>query len=98
MKFRHKPTVIDAVKFRPGMETGIDEFVQEGREPWDRTTVEYPYIIHNYQKIRINFGDWLVTESDGNKYAMTNSMLKKYFDVITDEVDLKLSRIFNISE
>lgn len=97
MKYRTKPNVIDAVKFRSGMEDGIDEIEVEGREPWDRTTAYYPYIRYNYRKIQIDFGDWVITEQDGNKYSMKDSEFKKKFEAITDEVDLKLSSIFEIS-
>jgi hypothetical protein len=95
MKLKRKPSVVNAVRFRRGMETGIVTKVHEGREPWDRTTVEYPYIMYKYQKLFINFGDWLITEQDGTQYAMTDADVKKYFDEITDEVELKLSRLLD---
>jgi hypothetical protein len=86
MKFRRKPIVVDAVVFRPGMENGIHKQWVEGREPWEGHTAEHPYIMHKYKKIWIDFGDILITEKDGTKYAMTEKEFKKYFEKVTDEV------------
>lgn len=81
--------------FKPGMEDDIYEYGHEGREPWDRCMIQCPYIWHRHQKIWINYGDWLITERDGTKYAMTEKEFKKHFEEIKDEVDLKLSALLD---
>jgi hypothetical protein len=93
MRYKHKPIVVEAAIFRPGMETGIHTSERIGREPWDTCTVESPYIMHNYKKIWINFGDVLITEKDGTKYAISRKDFKKYFEKITDENELKLDAL-----
>ncbi|MDD2299255.1 MAG: hypothetical protein PHN69_07310 [Candidatus Pacebacteria bacterium] len=93
-----RPLMVDAEIFRPGMESGIYKHWVEGREPWDSYEAEDPYIMINYRKVFLRYGDWIVTYPKGRKEVMTDSEFNNKFKKITDEVDRKLSSIFDLSE
>jgi hypothetical protein len=106
MKFKHKPTVVNGVQFKLGMEDGWLEVGHQSGDPYfyPETISKAPYIrtydsiTHfknfNTKQIIVKEGDWILTER-GKKYVMSDREVKKYFDIIDDEVDSKLLTLFD---
>lgn len=63
MKFRKKPTVIEAFQYKVGQPVPKGVFTQAGGEPYQA----YVMTTHN-QMVFLSDGDWIVAEPDGNGY------------------------------
>lgn len=101
-KYKHKPTIVNCVQFKHNqqLEDGWMEWEEQHGDQYfySPTKMEsayiYTYDTHdgyrtNKKKTLINAGDWIIMEK-GKKSVMSNTEFKKYYDEITDEVDVKL--------
>ena len=101
-KYRHKPTIVNCVQFKHNqrLEDGWMKWEEQHGDPYfySPTKMESAYIFTydtydgyrtSKKKTLINAGDWIIIEK-GKKSVMSDKDFKKYYEEITDEVDIKL--------
>lgn len=77
MKFRHKPTVVEAIQF------------DSRKYPWPEGVINYhgnPSIITTSGMVILEDNDWIITNPiDGSKYRCSGSVFKQLYEQVADE-------------
>ena len=87
MKVMLKPKIIDAELYTAGMEDGFlygsfdraDGFC--GMASDDPNALEIPFIYERDEYMFIEDGDYIVTDSGGNRFVITQSELENMYDI-----------------
>lgn len=81
-KYRKKPVVVEAEKYKKGMEDGF-EWVQEEQGEWVKESYK-PYINTLEGKHYISEGDYIITGVKGERYPCKPNIFEMTYEKVED--------------